>query len=130
MLFGRLSDHLGDTLGDLGGTLGAWGGHFGNLWDSLGSLWEPWELFGVTFGRLELTLAALGALGPLLNDFRSRVEDFFKNKRASRSLAKTGFFRGSKHCAGVCFEAFPGKLGFQNSVWTAQACVLETFLFF
>ena len=60
MLFGRLSDHLGDTLGDLGGTLGAWGGHFGNLWDSLGSLWEPWEHFGVTFGRLELTLAALG----------------------------------------------------------------------
>ena len=51
-------------------------------------------------------------------------------KRASRSLAKTGLFVGSKTCAGVRFETFSGKLGFQNSVWTAQACVLETFLFF
>ena len=41
VLFGRLLDHLWDTLGDLGGTLGAW---------------------GVTLGLIGLTLGALGAL--------------------------------------------------------------------
>ena len=48
-----------------------------------------------------------------------------KNKRASRSHAKTGFFGGCLDCAGVCFKAFSGKLGFLEALNTAQACVLE-----
>ena len=52
VLFGRLLDHLWDTLGDLGGTLGAWG-------VTLGNFGTHWAHFGSIGGTLERHLADL-----------------------------------------------------------------------
>ena len=58
VLFGRLLDHLWETLGDLGGTLGAWGvtlGNFGSHWGHFGSLGGHFGLFGDALGARRST---------------------------------------------------------------------------
>ena len=118
---------FGCFLGGFRTTLGA-------LWATGESLWGALGLIGVTLGALGVTLGSFGMplrhLGSLFGHFLSRVEDFLKNKRASRSHAKTGFFRGCLDCAGVRFIDILGKFGSQKALKPAQACVLETFLFF
>ena len=44
--------------------------------------------------------------------------NFFKLKRASRSLAKTGFSAGSKSMAGAVFSSLLRKIGFPDVLKT------------
>ena len=74
------------TLGDLGDTLGA-----GRV--TLGSFGSPWHHFGSLEGH-----------------FSEHSRAFLKKKkRASRSIAKTGLFRGSKSVAGAVFSSLSRK---------------------